>query len=511
MLVPANLKFRWFLINAGVGVVLTIMITSILTQVATHRIEYQVGTGLAEVAHQMSDKLERGMFERYRDMQVAATLIEEMSSDESFHDEAAAMLATLQQTYPYYAWIGITDAKGVVQVSTGNLLEGQDVSARPWFQQARENYFIGDVHAALLLEQKLNPDSGEPLRFVDVALPLQSAQGDYIGVIGSHLNWAWANEVSASMTPSLENYEQAEVLIVSSEGLVLLGPPELRENPLPVTISEQLRTSNYVVQEWPDGTRYLTGYAEVTEYREYQGPHWQILVRVPVSNAFDPVEELRIQALWIGSGIALILAILGWFSADRMARPLANINEKLEREVRQRTAELRTSNAQLEQLATTDSLTRLANRRALLTAADAMMERATRRNMPLAVLMLDLDHFKRINDEYGHAAGDEVLESVGQLLSSTVRQIDIAARTGGEEFTILLEDSTVAGAVMVAERLLQRMEQLYFGRDRASFNVTLSIGVTLWEVGERIDKAFARADAALYEAKQKGRNRVITA
>lgn len=511
MLVPANLKLRWFLISAGVGVILTIIISAILTQVATARLEHQVGSGLGEVAYQMSDKLERGMFERYRDMRVAATLIEQMSVREDYLSEIDAMLAMLQQSYPYYAWIGVTDTQGVVKVSTGGLLEGEDVSARPWFKQARGNYFIGDVHGALLLEQKLNPDSGQPLRFVDVAMPLHNKQGEYIGVIGSHLDWTWAEEMRASIAPSLENYEDAELLIVSSEGLVLLGPPELREKPLPLNLSEQLKTTNYAVETWPDGNQYVTGYAETTGYREYEGPRWQILVRIPVSSAFDPIEEMRIQVLWIGSGIALVLALLGWLSAEGMARPLANINKRLEREVQQRTAELQQSNIQLEQLATTDSLTLLANRRALLAGAEAMMERAARKDMPLAVLMLDLDHFKKINDKYGHAAGDEVLENVGQLLSSTVRQIDIAARTGGEEFTILLEDSTLEGAQIVAERLVARMQKLYFGADSDSFTVTMSIGLTIWEPGERIDKTFARADAALYEAKQKGRNRVITA
>lgn len=169
-------------------------------------------------------------------------------------------------------------------------------------------------------------------------------------------------------------------------------------------------------------------------------------------------------------------------------------------------------NARLEQLAQTDPLTQLLNRRALTERITAEMERALRYDSTMALLMIDLDHFKRVNDTYGHLVGDDVLRDVAQLLSDTIRASDIVARYGGEEFLVLLPETDDAGAESFAERIREAVEHHRFASESLPepLRLTASVGVAVYPAAriESVEDLFARADAALYRAKADGRNRV---
>jgi two-component system cell cycle response regulator len=169
-------------------------------------------------------------------------------------------------------------------------------------------------------------------------------------------------------------------------------------------------------------------------------------------------------------------------------------------------------NARLEQLAQTDALTQLLNRRALTERITAEMERALRYDSSLALLMIDLDHFKRVNDSFGHLVGDDVLRDVAQLLMETIRSSDMVARYGGEEFLVLLPETDDAGAEQFAERIRVAIELHDFGgrADQPGLRLTTSVGVATFPAAriESVEDLFARADAALYRAKADGRNRV---
>ena len=169
-------------------------------------------------------------------------------------------------------------------------------------------------------------------------------------------------------------------------------------------------------------------------------------------------------------------------------------------------------NARLEQLAQTDALTQLLNRRALTERITAEMERALRYDSSMALLMIDLDHFKRVNDSYGHLVGDDVLRDVAALLTKTIRTTDMVARYGGEEFLVLLPETDDAGAAMFAERIREAVESHDFGgpADQPGLGLTTSVGVATFPAAriESVEDLFARADAALYRAKADGRNRV---
>jgi len=169
-------------------------------------------------------------------------------------------------------------------------------------------------------------------------------------------------------------------------------------------------------------------------------------------------------------------------------------------------------NARLEHLAQTDPLTQLLNRRALAERITGEMERALRYDSSMALLLIDLDHFKQVNDTYGHLVGDDVLRDVGQLLRETIRGCDIVARYGGEEFLVLLPETDDAGAESFAERIRLAVEEHLFAREARAepLRLTASVGVAVFPAAriESVDDLFARADAALYRAKAAGRNRV---
>jgi diguanylate cyclase (GGDEF)-like protein/PAS domain S-box-containing protein len=156
-----------------------------------------------------------------------------------------------------------------------------------------------------------------------------------------------------------------------------------------------------------------------------------------------------------------------------------------------------------------DHLTGVANRRAFFEAAELELTRNRRQPRPTSLILLDADHFKRINDRHGHPGGDAVLRQLGQLLTSTFRQVDVVARVGGEEFAVLLPSCGLEDALSVAERLRAQVARQSLGFDGAHIEYTISAGVAACE-GESLDleALMKRADKALYAAKAGGRNRV---
>lgn len=168
--------------------------------------------------------------------------------------------------------------------------------------------------------------------------------------------------------------------------------------------------------------------------------------------------------------------------------------------------------ARLEDLAHTDELTGVLNRRALMAAAEREALRAARTGEPLGIILIDIDYFKQINDTYGHAAGDQALRAVAQCCCAHVRTIDFVGRYGGEEFIILLPNTSEQAAYEVAERLRAQVAVLVVQSDTAPIQLTASMGVAaVLPPGAALGSAFQAADTALYAAKRAGRNHVVAA
>ncbi len=176
-------------------------------------------------------------------------------------------------------------------------------------------------------------------------------------------------------------------------------------------------------------------------------------------------------------------------------------------------AELRVAHEQAERLARIDTLTGLYNRRAFFDIADRLLGQALRGSRDLCVAMIDIDHFKQINDRHGHFVGDEVIRQVADTIGANLRDIDLTGRLGGEEFGIVLPEIDPAAAAAVCERIRGAVSALTFDAgDETGIGVTCSIGIAgrgiTAEVGDDIDTLLALADRALYRAKRDGRNRV---
>ena len=185
--------------------------------------------------------------------------------------------------------------------------------------------------------------------------------------------------------------------------------------------------------------------------------------------------------------------------------------DALRRRYHESVSQLASLTGRLRELATVDSLTGVLNRRAFLDQADAEWVRHRRNNRPLSCAMVDVDGFKQINDTFGHAAGDALLQHIGTLLRASLRATDLPARLGGDEFIALMPDTSLDGALTTAERLLARVGVRPLSVLDKDLITTLSVGVATAEQCHSLEELMVKADRALYCAKKEGRNRVCTA
>lgn len=196
---------------------------------------------------------------------------------------------------------------------------------------------------------------------------------------------------------------------------------------------------------------------------------------------------------------------------NAMAERVTLAHGELQQKVAQATEELRKRKEEAELLARMDVLTGIPNRRAFMQAAEQEVLRAQRYGSPLTVAVLDLDHFKTINDTYGHATGDHVLINRAGLLEASVREVDTVGRLGGEEFAILMPGTPLSEAIQAIERIRQAFEQHPISDGEQLIRSTASFGVAEYPgTDPTVDGLLAKADGALYLAKARGRNRVET-
>ncbi|WP_325598248.1 sensor domain-containing diguanylate cyclase [Rhodopila sp.] len=269
----------------------------------------------------------------------------------------------------------------------------------------------------------------------------------------------------------------------------------IRAGSLPPTLIElpDGRMLRFCCSARKDGSRILT-YLDVTAELRRGGE----------TVAKQIGAELRFATETLETQAAYLVALAEETEETRKRADLART--MLEREIEER----RTIEAQLRHVATTDSLTGVLNRAAFLSVADRELSRTRRANEDLAILMLDADHFKLVNDRYGHAGGDAVLEYLANACRSAIRIGDSIGRLGGEEFAIVLPCATLEIGETMAERLRGRIAEQEVWHGGETIFVTVSVGIGLARPTDRsIEQVIARADAALYAAKKAGRNRVV--
>ncbi|MBB2961425.1 sensor domain-containing diguanylate cyclase [Methylobacterium sp. R2-1] len=514
---------------------------------------------LLQVARSVADRLDQDLAERQREIRNVAALEALQPHWLENTGSLRKVLDTMQSTLPDYAWIGFADQDGRVRAATGGILEGASVAQRPWFSNGIKQAAVEDVHPASLLQSLLKPHAdGTPFRFVDVAAPVSDGSGRIIGVLGTHLSWRWADVVRREVLSSRRPELKEDIIVLDRSGRVLLGPDL---GAAPYTAAE-LAAGRFIDRR-AGGDRLAT--AAATHGRgDYAGLGWIVVALQPVDTALAGANRLTGLILLVG----LIAAVLGMVGigliAGRLSRPLTRLTEAVDRIGRQPNARmtdrvhgspevLRLSTAirsllrrigtaeedarlsrveatdavhaaedrvrrlgadlrAMQVLADTDGLTGLLNRRAFLPLANDAMSYFKRYRRGICVLMIDIDHFKRVNDLYGHAAGDEVIRQVGRIIRDAIRTTDKVARFGGEEFVVLLRETDLQGATLFAERIRQTVAGTVFEPEGQCLRATISVGMAGADVADDdIDHTIERADRALYAAKSGGRNCVRSA
>jgi len=551
---PRLAMLTMFVVSAAV--VLTMLLhLALVSHFAHQQARKEAQLRLQQLSWQMRDSLNRAIGNAAANVQLLSELPQIRSTNDVTSTRNA--LESLQRSVPEYAWIGVTDTEGRLVASTGRLLEGAKVDARPWFQAGREGLRASDYHPAVLLG-KLLPKKPDPWRFVDVSAPLKNGQGEFVGVVGMHMSWQWArNRARDLLTPALREYG-AEVLVVRADGTVLLGPPELIETRID-TASLRLAAAGEtgsMSEIGPDGKNYLTGYSRTGVDGDPATLKWSVLVRHTEDAALAGARVLERRMVWLSVLMAAVLAGAAALLARRLTRPMDALSNAIELAAQETDAgrpapeipevagfheaqvlsqamrelvrseeshrqALETMNQQLEStvalrtaelhaLLLRDVLTGLPNRRALMETLPVAMERAARCGKPCALLFLDMDGFKAVNDTHGHEEGDELLRQFGSRIAEAVRRTDTVARLAGDEFVVILENlAHIGDAEDKAHSLLAALRRPYLLRD-ATVNVGASIGVALHMPADPADLNawLARADQAMYVAKRGGKNAV---
>jgi diguanylate cyclase (GGDEF)-like protein len=514
-----------------------------------------INSSLATIASSTAGRLDRFMAVRQQEMNLFSQLQPLQKLWRNQPAELRRALEQLQETFSDFAWIGFADVEGKVVASTGGLLQGASVASRPWFKEGLQRMAIGDVHEAVLLASLLTERAtGEPYRFVDLAVPVRDSNGKLLGVLGGHLNWDWASRLIKDVEAN-DGDTDSDLSIIDKNGIVLVGPEKGNVRYSGEKLANILRTRQGAFVEMSGDQRMLTAFYVGTGHREYQGLNWIVTASQPASVALAAAIRSAETIVGIGIVTALIGLSLAILLSRRIARPILAITQEADRigralgptmlarqsgsaevvqltralrsllrriglaEERTKEAELRaTENAmqfkddlvKLRQLADTDFLTGLMNRRAFLAVADDTFNFCRRYKRGMATLMIDIDHFKKINDTHGHAAGDDAIKRIAETIGQNIRTTDKAARFGGEEFVVLLREIDQATAMMLAERIRCSIEASVIQHGDTTIPATVSIGLALFAENDRdVQDMIERADQGLYVAKKTGRNRTF--
>lgn len=548
-----SFRLRLAALFGGLFLVSALLAAVCLDQVLSDRIVRDQGEAMSSLAGSIAKAIEANLRERHREVLLLAQTPTYIRAPLD-GDDLRQSLERTKQAYKYYAWIGIADTQGKIVSAAGGMLVGQSAAKRPWFIHGQHAPFVGDIHQAVLLAKLMpNPSpQGEPLRFVDFASPVYDPSGKLRGVLATHALWDWVEDIIRERLPAQSGLE---TFIVDRHGN-LLSPFEAvgkMQAPAPMPAALTFRLG-----PWPGGGDYLYGESRVQE----AGLGWRVIVRQPKQQALATLNRLRGALMLLGLAASALLMAAVYRLATSFSRPLeqlagtaqrvgsgeedadwairggtqelrqlseamrnmtssllarkqqlADVNANLEQMVADRTEQLRESNhlllrkaAELALQARQDALTGLHNRMAANEQLQEEHLRYKRTGAPYAVLLLDVDHFKRVNDTFGHDAGDRVLRHIADTLRDSARATDFVARYGGEEFLLLLPATDAAGAAVLAEKIRAAVEQSQapdVGR------ITISIGLATANAADAQPEATVkRADLALYRAKAGGRNRV---
>jgi diguanylate cyclase (GGDEF)-like protein len=433
---------------------------------------------------------------------------------------------------PWLKGLSIVGANGRVMCATTRQAVGLDVSDRAYFRNAMRsqqftlsNYLVERVR-------------GSPA--IMAAFPAVSAHDGSRSIVLGAVDLGWVGRLAESLGQS----SGAVVLIVDARGTLLAAYPN-RESWIGKSFVNRPLVIDMLTRD--EGTATLTGLDGARRIYAFMRVPWtdaRLAVGLDERTVLRRVDrEIGIAYTQLGL-FGLLVLLVAWFGGERLIvepiralsrmaqrfgrgdldvrpsqdgwasefAPLAAALNEMAAKLAARERDLRAANEHLAGLASIDALSGLANRRAFDARLAAEWQHAIKQEQPLALLMIDVDHFKLFNDTYGHVEGDDCLRSIGKALAKVAGPADFAARYGGEEFALLLPGGDTVTAIRAAENLRRAVEEMGIVHQPApTRQVTISVGVAslMPDADENAEVLVEAADAGLYAAKRRGRNTVV--
>lgn len=432
-------------------------------------------------------------------------------------ERMAAEVMRVQQQTDSFNSVGVIDANGTIVAAT----------------QTFRNFLGAQVNspASKAALQARQPMISKPYvsiagnLLINLSHPIFSNDGTYLGYVAGTIYLR--NESAMNELLGKHHYHDGSYLyVVDSDGRLIYHTDASRvgetvlSNPVVTSVIAGKAGAMRVINT--KGVDMLAGYAPVS------ASGWGVVAQRPAQVTLEPIHDLIWALVGYAAPLAMAFLLAIWWCARMISLPLSQLAtnvehqdvgvamqrvqsvkawyfeaERLKRAVIAGFTSLQDKIGKLNLATITDPLTGLRNRRGTQDAVEQMQAG----NTPFAVVALDIDHFKVINDTYGHNVGDEVIRDMAQIMRDCSRPSDVLCRNGGEEFLILLPGVGAREATSVAERLRKHVAQW---KSRGASRVTVSAGVAQWpSSGPNVDEVFRAADAALYAAKEQGRNRVV--
>ncbi len=441
--------------------------------------------------------------------------------------------------------IDILNPKGKIVASTSPVRIGLDLSAENYFLRAKENTYLADV--------SLNSDG---VKEFTVSIPVRPRLGpsSTIGVLVNHYNTNLIENVLKGeqalgfdiMTRLRGIGKTGESYLVNKDRLMItdslfIQDASFRQKADTFPVKECLEKGKEVSGFWRDyrGIPVL-GNAMCLKFDSYS---WVLVTEQDKAEAIIPIQRLSYLSI-LGLVAAAALSILvGLFLAGRILKPLVTLNKEIEeisstklnlpatkinsggdeivsltsffrqmaRGLVDANEKLKALSIDLEKKSNTDELTGLRNRRYILAEIDRELKRANRYNLKLSGMMIDIDDFKRVNDQHGHQAGDQLLREIAGILGRSIREVDILGRYGGDEFLLLLPETDLAASRVVAERIIKNIRQYSLSIKNTLVAVSVSIGLFSFSANKKItvEDFINCTDQALLQAKLFGKDRMF--
>ena len=444
-------------------------------------------------------------------------------------------LKSVREKFSDYEELLVMDTKAqVISTSTGKV---SALSLPPdWQKRANaDTPILGEAYRDEALHKMV----------MLIAVPIKAQDSRFLGLLAAKLNFHTIEKILARSLPG----KTGQTYLIAQDGTLIAGSrsssSELMKVKHPFSTAHPPSAMEMVSLEYPD----FNGREVIGVLRRMSELDWGAVAQIGKEEVYAQTRRTRTLTLTICLGLLLAIGLTAYLLGLTIVRPLDRLTNGAARvatgdlevqlpvvshsevgyltdafnhmvaRLRQGQEELATinktlteKNKELELLSITDSLTGLYNRKHFMEVLGKEVTRAKRHKHPLSVMMIDIDHFKKYNDTFGHQAGDNLLKKIGGIFMESLRSVDYASRYGGDEFIVLLPEVGSGGVFEVAERIRERVDAEALSSDAERVSVTVSIGVAAFpEHGENAETIIASADGALYHAKRSGRNRVVLA